>query len=274
MQVIDPANEFDRSLANLLNHKSENPMTLRLSPQGAADIRLHEGFVDHAYLDPGKVLTIGTGFTWASSAFRQWWAKNRPGKPFALGATMTRAESDACLMLLSDSEYGASVNKFLGSRTVPQNVFDASDSMVFNCGAAALEWRWAAEMKIGDYQEAAMYLRNTATTQNGRVLAGLVARRRDEAILLETGRYASGGNATMPTAEEVNAMSDGILERGERGSPVMQLQQRLAALGYKPGKADGIFGYGTESAVVAFQKASRLSTDGKAGPKTLAALAA
>ncbi|KAA0685990.1 lysozyme [Neorhizobium sp. P12A] len=247
---------------------------MRLSPQGAADVRLHEGFVDHAYGDPGGVLTIGTGFTWASAAFRQWWAKNRPGKTFGPGSTMTRAESDECLMLASDIEYGAAVNKFLGGKSVPQNVFDASDSVVFNCGAGALAWKWAIEMKAGDYHDAASLLRNTATTQNGKTLAGLIARRKDEAILLETGKYASGGQVTMPTAEEVNALSDGVLERGERGSPVMQLQQRLAALGYKPGAVDGIFGYGTESAVIAFQKASKLTTDGKAGPITLAALAA
>jgi GH24 family phage-related lysozyme (muramidase) len=247
---------------------------MRLSPQGAADVRLHEGFVDHAYKDPGGTITIGTGFTWASAAFRQWWAKNRAGKSFGPGATMTRAESDACLILASDTEYGAAVNKFLGDKAIPQNVFDADVSVVFNCGAGALAWKWAAEMKAGDYHDAATLLRTTATTQKGKTLAGLVARRRDEAILLETGRYASGGQATMPTAEEVNALSDGVLERGERGSPVMQLQQRLIALGYKPGQVDGIFGFGTEAAVLAFQKASKLTADGLAGPKTLAALRA
>lgn len=245
---------------------------MRLSPQGAADVRLHEGFVDHWYADPGGVGTIGTGFTWASAAFRQWWAANRPGKTFGPGATMTRAESDACLILLSDTEYGAAVNKFLGDAAVGQNVFDASDSVVFNCGAGALAWKWAAAMKSGDYAGSAALLRTTAVTQNGRPLAGLVARRKDEAILLSTGVYASGGTATMPTPADGVAMMDGILQRGERGASVLDLQQRLTAAGYQLGKPDGIFGYGTEAAVLAFQRKANLTADGKAGPKTLATI--
>lgn len=55
---------------------------MHLSLNGAADIRLHEGFVDHAYFDPGHVLTIDTGFTWASASFRELLAKNRPGQSF------------------------------------------------------------------------------------------------------------------------------------------------------------------------------------------------
>jgi peptidoglycan hydrolase-like protein with peptidoglycan-binding domain len=117
-------------------------------------------------------------------------------------------------------------------------------------------------------------LRTTAVTQNGRPLAGLVARRKDEAILLSTGVYASGGTATMPTPIEVDAMSDGILQRGERGTSVLDLQQRLTADGYQLGKPDGIFGYGTEAAVLAFQRTANLTADGKAGPKTLAAIKA
>lgn len=247
---------------------------MNLSSQGAADVRLHEGFADRAYFDPGKVLTIGTGFTWASAAFRKWWGVNRPSKEFALGATMTRAESDACLQIVSDTEYGLAVNKFLDGKAVGQNVFDASDSVCFNCGNGALAWKWAVAMKSGDLKGSASLLLTTATTQNGKPLAGLVARRKDEANLLANGIYASGGVATMPSQAEVDAMSDGILERGERGTAVADLQKRLTMAGYSLGKADGIFGYGTEAAVLAFQKTSKLLADGMAGPKTLAAIKA
>lgn len=244
---------------------------MRLSPNGAADIRLHEGFVDHWYADPGGVGTIGTGFTWASAAFRQWWSKNRPGQSFAPGAAMTREESDAVLMLVSDEEYGAAVDRFLSGRMTPQTVFDASTSVVFNCGAGALGWLWATAVKASEYDLAGTRLMTTAVTQEGHVLPGLVARRKDEARLISKGIYASGGaGATMPDP----AMADGILQRGERGSSVLQLQQRLLAAGYKLGTPDGIFGYGTQAAVLAFQRASGLSADGIAGVKTLAALAA
>ena len=242
----------------------------QLSSSGAADIRLHEGFVDHWYADATGTGTIGTGFTWGSAAFRAWWAKNRPGQAFARGVTMTRAESDACLVLVAAEEYGAAVAKFLG-RDVPQNVFDADTSITFNCGNGALTWDWAAKMKAGDYAGAATLLRDTAVTSKGVRLAGLVARRKDEAILLSTGKYVSGGQASMPTTVE-EAMRDGMLVRGERGNAVRALQAALTAAGFAAGKADGIFGYGTEAAVLAFQRDRKLTADGKAGPKTLTAL--
>jgi GH24 family phage-related lysozyme (muramidase) len=245
---------------------------MRLSASGAADIRLHEGFVDHWYLDATGTPTIGTGFTWGSAAFRSWWAKNRAGQAFAKGAAMTRAESDTVLMLVSDEEYGAKVNKFLG-KDVPQNVFDADVSVVFNCGTGALAWGWGQKMKAGDYPGSAALLRNTAVTSKGVRLAGLVARRKDEAILLSTGKYASGGQASMPSVYD-EAMRDGMLVRSERGASVMDLQTRLIAAGFAPGKPDGIFGYGTEAAVLSFQRDRKITADGKAGPKTLALLKA
>lgn len=243
---------------------------MRLSAQGAADIRLHEGFVDHFYRDAVGVGTIGVGFTWASSAFKDWWGKHRPGQSFGPGATMTRAEADDVLVYLADAEYDAAVTRFLG-RPVPQNVFDAMVSVAFNCGAGALGWDWAKLAKAGDYQAAAEKLRTTAVTAKGVRLAGLVTRRADEARLLSMGIYASGGRVSMPADD---ALSDGILRRGERGEAVANLQLDLIRFGFQPGKPDGVFGYGTEAAVIAFQKSHGLTPDGIAGPKTLAKLSA
>lgn len=62
------------------------------------------------------------------------------------------------------------------------------------------------------------------------------------------------------------------LEKGSQGPDVTALQQALQQHGYNPGTVDGVFGAATESAVVAFQKASSLPPDGAAGPDTLAAL--
>ncbi|MBQ9253117.1 MAG: peptidoglycan-binding protein [Clostridia bacterium] len=60
------------------------------------------------------------------------------------------------------------------------------------------------------------------------------------------------------------------LQRGFTNSEeVKALQKRLKALGWYTGSADGDFGPATEAAVKAFQKASGLTADGKAGEKTL-----
>lgn len=237
---------------------------MRLSKQGAAFLRSHEGFVPRYYLDPVNIGTIGVGFTWASKAFRDWWAKNRPGQKFGPGATMTAAEADSCLLYLCDAEYGAAVNKFLAGKFVEQHVFDAMCSMVYNCGAGALEWRWAAFIKAGDMVSAARAWKETAVTAKGKKLAGLVRRRKEEAELAQYGRY---GGVAIPAASK---RDDGILERGEAGEDVRRLQASLVTLELYTGKVDGIFGPGTEAAVLDFQKQVGISADGKAGPVTLA----
>ncbi|MEH6718817.1 MAG: peptidoglycan-binding protein [Aurantimonas endophytica] len=236
-----------------------------MSPAGAKFVGHHEGFVPRYYLDPVGVGTIGTGFTWASSALRSWWAKNRPGQKFGPGATMTRAEAAEVLVLLMREEYGAAVNRFLG-KTVAQHVFDAMASVTFNCGADTLTDRWAAAVKRGDINAAADLLKTTRVTAKKKRLAGLVSRRLDESELLEQADYTIGRPAVDP-------MADGMLVRRERGEAVRQLQLDLQAVGiYADGVVDGIFGYGTEAAVMEFQRSVGLDDDGFAGPATLAAL--
>lgn len=62
------------------------------------------------------------------------------------------------------------------------------------------------------------------------------------------------------------------LRYGSEGADVVTLQNRLIKLGYLRGTADGKFGRDTKSALIAFQKANGLKTDGVAGTNTLAAL--
>lgn len=54
------------------------------------------------------------------------------------------------------------------------------------------------------------------------------------------------------------------LYNGTFGGDVVELQRRLASLGYSPGQPDGIFGLRTREAVVRFQKAYGLVPDGLA----------
>lgn len=64
-----------------------------------------------------------------------------------------------------------------------------------------------------------------------------------------------------------------MLRYGMRGTDVRALQQRLAALKYYPGPADGIFGNYTLEAVWAFQEVQKIGVDGIVGPVTGRALA-
>lgn len=154
---------------------------MEISDHGLKLLRIREGVMTKAYLDTGKVLTIGVGFTWASASFRKWWNANRPGKVFNSNSTMTLNEIDQCLKILVDQEYGKAVVNFLGHTVVAQHVFDAMVSMVFNCGPGSLKWQWAQHIKAGNLKTACEYWRKTATTDNGKSVKGLIKRRNEEA---------------------------------------------------------------------------------------------
>ena len=93
----------------------------------------------------------------------------------------------------------------------------------------------------------------------------------------------AGGSASAPKPETKPsnpAPSDSTssnpitvtLRKGNKGSQVKLLQQRLKELGYNCGAIDGSFGSQTLSAVRAFQKDYGLKVDGVVGPQTRAAL--
>lgn len=63
-----------------------------------------------------------------------------------------------------------------------------------------------------------------------------------------------------------------ILKFGSRGNDVIRLQQELQIQGYYQGPIDGIYGKGSENAVISFQRDHGLAIDGIAGAQTLPAL--
>ncbi len=63
-----------------------------------------------------------------------------------------------------------------------------------------------------------------------------------------------------------------MLEVGDRGEDVRTLQESLTLLGYRPGPVDGVFGTKTEDAVIEFQDAEGIYSDGIVGPQTQAML--
>lgn len=90
------------------------------------------------------------------------------------------------------------------------------------------------------------------------VITGLTA----TGVLVATGAAAATG---APSAQP-------NLRAGSRGSAVKTLQNRLNALGYWCGSADGVYGAQTVQAVLALQKVAGLGRDGAVGGKTWNAL--
>ena len=58
------------------------------------------------------------------------------------------------------------------------------------------------------------------------------------------------------------------LKKGARGNITKLLQEKLVSLGYNTNGIDGIFGAGTEKAVISFQKSNGLVVDGIVGKNT------
>lgn len=58
------------------------------------------------------------------------------------------------------------------------------------------------------------------------------------------------------------------LRLSDKGPDVKLLQQRLLDKGFNPGAIDGIFGNGTQAAVIAYQRSENLLADGVVGART------
>ena len=80
------------------------------------------------------------------------------------------------------------------------------------------------------------------------------------------------GPATWATLDVVAERP--LLQRGDRGDDVVDLQRLLQDRGFLNGSADGDFGPGTEQAVLAAQRQFGLDVDGIVGPATWARLSA
>jgi peptidoglycan hydrolase-like protein with peptidoglycan-binding domain len=94
------------------------------------------------------------------------------------------------------------------------------------------------------------------------------------AELVPTPQTTTVPPAPTTTVAPTTSTTNNLLELGSTGPNVLALQQRLAALGYRPGAVDGVLGAATVSAVLAFQKREGLPRDGIAGPQVVARLQA
>jgi lysozyme len=145
--------------------RKEGKRQVKISAQGLAITKAHEGCKLKAYLDTGGVWTIGYGHT-------------RGVKP---GDTCTQAQADA--WLLEDMAVAQFDVNDRVKVTLNQNQFDALASFVFNIGGDQFRTSTLLrKLNEGDYAGAAEQFPRWIH-DNGKVINGLVARRADEKAL-------------------------------------------------------------------------------------------
>lgn len=78
--------------------------------------------------------------------------------------------------------------------------------------------------------------------------------------------------AVKPENGVERVLTAAVLRQGSRGGEVKEVQRRLKQWGYYKGSVDGVFGSGTRSAVISFQRKNGLTADGVVGAATYRAL--
>lgn len=157
----------------------------RISKTGIDLIKRWEGFYDNAYLCPAKVWTIGYGTT-----------KYSDGRTVKKGDKITQTQ--ALKLLEQQVNEHASTIQLYADIELNQNQFDALASFQYNLGAHILR----QDPALTRYINAKDWVNVTRVMQlynkaSGKVLQGLVDRRKDEAALFLNGLeeakvYSSG----------------------------------------------------------------------------------
>ena len=180
------------------------------------------------------------------------------GKKVCKGMTTTKALAHAWLRDHSIKTYENAVMKAV-KVPINQNQFDALVSFAYNVGIGAMAGSTAVrKLNQGDYTGAADAL-TMWTRCNGKVLPGLVRRRKEERALFLT------------PVTQVKNTNNGLLRKGDTGVAIKLLQHRLNLVGSQLTE-DGIWGTQTDTAVRNYQYKAGLTVDGIVGPKTQAAL--
>jgi lysozyme len=229
---------------------------MQTSARGIAALELEEGVVLKAYRCPAGIWTIGPGLTAGSGVV----------KPKA-GMVITRDEATSLLTKALERNYEPRVRKHLrglrGSAVITprQHEFDAGLSFDFNTGQihkAGWVKRWIEGAAPAVIRKA-LALWNKG---GGKVLPGLVARRRREANMLLLAQYP----VPLREIERLDWASWGLaLTANEKAAA----REAMRKLGYPVGAAPDAI---TRRAVETFQRDHDLTVDGIIGRATLSTL--
>jgi len=150
---------------------------MKINSVGIELVKHFEGLFLRAYLCPAKVWTIGYGHT----------GKTHNDGTVKRGLTISEREAESLLEFDLNTKYAPDVLRLV-KVPLTQDQFNALVSFHFNTGALGKS-TLLKKLNAGDYEGAAAEFRRW-TRGGGRVLPGLVRRRRAERRLFETGQLA------------------------------------------------------------------------------------
>lgn len=170
-----------------------------INTAGLELIKRFEGFVPKVYLCPAGIPTIGYGHV------------VKKGEDFTGGITHDKAS----MILAQDVFFAEDAVCRLITVPLNDNQFSALVSFTFNVGSGALQ-RSTLRMKLnrGEYEEVPKELLRWSRA-GGRVLKGLLARRRAEAALFEA------------TVEEEPLPTDESAPRAQKFSAITDIFRKL-----------------------------------------------
>ena len=100
--------------------------------------------------------------------------------------------------------------------------------------------------------------------KNGLTVDGLVGKK-TVAVMFSAGALDADDPVPVPEPDPLELP----YKYGDKGDEIKLVQQALNNLGYKAGKADGVYGKNTREAVKLFQARNGMTVDGKVGARTL-----
>lgn len=153
---------------------------MQISQRGIDFIKSHEGWSATPYDDGAGYMTIGYGHL------------IKRGESFG---TITREQGEE--ILRQDIQWAVNNVNRLVKVPITQAMFDALVSLQFNWGdfpsSLALK-----RLNAGDYAGAAQRISEHPITGGGKVLRGLVRRRKEESALFRSEGFPDGSNPTPP----------------------------------------------------------------------------
>lgn len=148
---------------------------MTISQRGIDLVKHFEGLYLKAYVCPAGVWTIGYGYT----------GKKHDDGTVRGGQEISEATAERLLAEDLNTKYGPAVERLV-KVPLEQHQFDALVSFHFNTGALGRS-TLLKKLNMGDYEGAAAEF-DRWTRGGGRVLPGLVRRRRSERRLFESGQ--------------------------------------------------------------------------------------